>query len=443
MDADRLSPEQSVLGALLIEPSLTGRAAVALREEDFQSAPARLVWQTIRRLWVAGAAIDPVIVKDNLTGFDGATQYIVDLMDAVPTAANLDYYIAATKRAAAMAALRDIGRQLTEAGTLDEQIALVSKANGYAAKRQSRARMDAAEMFRTFADDHAAAKAPDYIRWPFEKLNDRTYTEPGDLVIIAGRPSDGKTAFSLVAAWHQSRSARVGYYSLETGNKKVRDRSMAAQAGIDLGRIKHNAITDDEWARYAAASGLVDSCQISVIQAAGMSVDDIFADALANRYQIIYIDYLQLLRPGNPREINRTNIVTDISLRLHQCAQQTGILTVALSQLNRASAQDGKIRRPQLTDLRESGQIEQDADTIIFIWREQQSDTNAPRNIFVAKNKEGTIGEFTLLMDGAHQQFRDAPPPMPAPRRPNKSTPVIGREAEFEEVTGEDEKMPF
>lgn len=119
------------------------------------------------------------------------------------------------------------------------------------------------------------------------------------------------------------------------------------------------------------------------------------------------------------------------------------ILTVALSQLNRASAQDGKIRRPQLTDLRESGQIEQDADTIIFIWREQKSDTNAPRNIFVAKNKEGTIGEFTLLMDGAHQQFRDAPPPMPAPRRPNKSTPVIGREAEFEEVTGEDEKMPF
>ena len=109
MDADRLSPEQSVLGALLIQPELTGRAAVALRDEDFQAAPARLVWQTLRRLWASGSAIDPVIVKDQLEGFDHAAQYIVDLMAAVPTAANLDYYINATKRAAAMAAVHPPG----------------------------------------------------------------------------------------------------------------------------------------------------------------------------------------------------------------------------------------------------------------------------------------------------------------------------------------------
>lgn len=443
MDADRLSPEQSVLGALLIQPELTGRAAVALRDEDFQAAPARLVWQTLRRLWASGSAIDPVIVKDQLEGFDHAAQYIVDLMAAVPTAANLDYYINATKKAAAMAALRDLGQQLAAAGTLDEQIALVAKANGYTAKRQARARMDAAEMFRSFAADHADAKAPDYIPWPFPKLGGRTYTEPGDLVIIAGRPSDGKTAFSLVTAWHQSQTYRVGYYSLETGNKKVRDRSMAAQAGIDMGRIKHNAITDEEWQRYAEATGKADGCQIQVIQAAGMSVDDIFADALANRYQIVYIDYLQLLRPGNPREINRVNIVTDISLRLHQCAQQTGILTVALSQLSRAPASDGRNRRPQLTDLRESGQIEQDADTIIFIWREDATNNDAPRNIFVAKNKEGTIGEFTLLMDGAHQQFYDAPPQMPAQHKPPRKTPVLAQGQDFQEVREADEKLPF
>ena len=134
-----------------------------------------------------------------------------------------------------------------------------------------------------------------------------------------------------------------------------------------------------------------------------MSVDDIFADALANRYQIVYIDYLQLLRPGNPREINRVNIVTDISLRLHQCAQQTGILTVALSQLSRAPASDGRNRRPQLTDLRESGQ----------------------------------------MMDGAHQQFYDAPPQMPAQHKPPRKTPVLAQGQDFQEVREADEKLPF
>lgn len=437
-----LTPEQSVLGALLIQPELTGRAAMELRDEDFRAAPARLVWQTIRRLWAAGGAIDPVIVKDNLEGFDEAGRYIVDLMAAVPSVANLDYYIAATKKAAAADALREIGQQLAAAAGLEEQLPLVAKANGFAAQRKSRARMDAGEMFRSFAEDHAAAKEPEYIRWPFPKLNDKTFTEPGDLVVIAGRPSDGKTAFSLVAAWEQSKKYRVGYYSLETGAKKVRDRSMAAMAGIDMGRIKHNAITDAEWGQHAAASELVGRCAIQVVQAAGMSVDDIFADALANRYEIIYIDYLQLLRPSNPKEQNRVNIVTDISLRMHQCAQQTGICTVALSQLNRASAADGKkARRPQLTDLRESGQIEQDADAVVFIWREDQTAVDAPRNIFVAKNKEGTIGEFTMLLDGAHQRFVDAPGKMPQARTTKKPTPVIGRG--FQELEGEDDSVPF
>ena len=447
---DRLSPDQSVLGALLIEPKLTGKVAGELNDDDFLSKPARLLWKTIKRLWSEGSAIDPVIIRDRLDDFPEMTQYLIGLMEIVPTAANIDYYIAAAKKASSMARLKEIGQALLDAQTQEEQAALIAKANGITAKRQCRERMGAAEMFRSFAEDHAGGREPNYIRWPFAPLNEQTYTEPGDFIIIAGRPSDGKTAFALVCAWHQSQSARVGFYSLETGPKKIRDRSIAAQACIDMGRIKHNKIEQGEWEGYAAAAGKLDSFRIDVIQAAGMSVDDIFADALAHRYEIIYIDYLQLLRPSNPKETNRVSAVTDISLRIHSNCQRTGILTVALSQLSRASAADGKKpRRPQLTDLRESGQIEQDADTIIFLWRDSQTGATPKRNVFVAKNKEGTIGEFSMMLDGAHQRFTLAAtaPALPRKAKEGHPTPVIGKteedQLELKPETGEDPGLPF
>ena len=439
---DRLSPQYSVLGCLLIDPRTIGGAIQKLDDQDFTAVPCRMVWQAIRRLWSEGQTIDPVLVRDALTGFDDATRFLVELMEITPTAANLDHYIQVLKKQTAMDALRQIGAELQAAQTMEEVSALLAKANGLTVRKKERASMDAEEMLRSFAEDHATDTPPQYFPWAYRKLERQMYAEPGDMVIIAGRPSDGKTAFALVNAWKQAETCRVGFYSLETGVKKVRDRSMAQLLSIDMGNIKHNRITDAEWEAYAMKSGSVSQRKFRVIEASDMTVDEIFADAVARRFEIIYIDYMQLIRASNPREYNRTQIVTDISIRIHNLSRSTGIMTVALAQLNRANVENGKARRPKLSDLKESGQIEQDADAVMFIWRKDPEENNADRFLFVAKNKEGEIGEFTLAMDGRHQQFseivRDQLPP---PRRSTHPTPVIGQD--YREIKRADPDCPF
>ena len=442
MVEDRLSPQYSVLGCMLIEPSTIGGCIQKLDDQDFTSTPCRLVWQAIRRLWSAGQSIDPVLVRNELTGFDNATAFLVDLMDITPTCENLDRYIDALKKQSAIDAIRQIGAELQTAQTIEEIAELLSKANAVTVRKKERASMDAEEMLRSFAEDHATDTEPQYFPWAYRKLERQMYAEPGDMVIIAGRPSDGKTAFALINAWKQAENYRVGFYSLETGVKKIRDRSMAQLLGIDMGNIKRNKITDSEWDAYGVKSGSISARKFRVIEAAGMTVDEIFADAVSRRLEIIYIDYLQLIRSSNPREYNRTQIVTDISIRIHNLSRSTGIMTVALAQLNRANVENGKARRPKLSDLKESGQIEQDADAVMFIWREDAEQNDAPRDLFVAKNKEGTIGHFALALDGKYQRFSEiVEEQMPYAKKRLHSTPVLGRE--YQEIQGEDKNCPF
>lgn len=433
---DILGAQYSVLGCLLIDSSQIGGAIQKLDDDDFTAPPCRLVWQTLKRLWTSGQTIDPVIVRDALTGFDNATQFLVQMMDITPTVSNLDIYIQTLKKQTALETLRAIGLQMQQAATLEQMAELVAKANGVNVSKKDRRRMDAEQMLRTFADDHADKAAPEYLPWAYRKLERQIYAEPGDMIIIAGRPSDGKTAFALVNAWHQAQKYRVGFYSLETGCKKVRDRSIAQLAGIDMGNIKRNTITDPEWEAYAAQSGSIANRSFQVVDASDMTAEEIYADALAQKFEIIYIDYLQLIRPTDARETNRTHAVTDISLRIHRIGRSTGITTVALAQLNRANVENGKVRRPQLSDLRESGQIEQDADAIVFVWRENVLDNDADRCVFVAKNKEGEIGEFKLALDGKHQRFVEI-----TSRVPPKPAKSAG--SDYQQITIDDPNCPF
>lgn len=414
VDNDRLDPQHSALGCMLLDSNLIGSAVQQLDDSDFTSAPCRLVWQAMTRLWRSGAEIDPVIIRKELAGFDNATAFLVELMDVTPTTANFNHYLRLMKEQAALDSLREIGEALMGVQRMEDAAPLLAKANAVTVRKKDRPRMGVDEMLRSFAEDHATAKEPEYIPWILGKLQNKLYAELGDMVIIAGRPSDGKTSFALANAWHQAQKYRVGFYSLETGCKKIRDRSIAQQVGIDLGRIKHNAISDPEWQLFGMAAGQLPGRELEIIEAAGMTVDEIFADAVASRFQVIYVDYMQIIRASNPREINRTNIVADISVRMHQLSRSTGILTVALAQVSRAAVENGKPRMPQLTDLKESGQIEQDADAVMFIWRKETERNDSQRGLFVAKNKEGEIGCFDLHMQGNLQQFAECvPEPQP------------------------------
>lgn len=441
MVEDRLSPQYAVLGAMLIDQRVIGGAIQKLDDQDFTISQCRIVFQTIRRLWASGSAIDPVIVRDELAGFDIPTSFLVEMMDITPTCQNIDSYIAAMKKQAAIDAIRDIGAQLQTAETVEEITELLAKANAVTVRKKDRNRMNAEEMLKSFAEDHASNTEPEYFPWAYRKLYEKMYAEPGDVVIIAGRPSDGKTAFALINAWKQSETHRVGFYSLETGVKKIRDRSLAMLLNIDMGNIKRNRISNSEWEAYGIKSGMIASRDFEVIEAAGMTVDEIFADAVANRFEIIYIDYLQIVRASNPREFNRTQVVTDISIRIHQRSRSTGIMTVALAQINRSSMEGTKARQPQLSDLKESGQIEQDADAVMFIWREDPEKNDADRHLFVAKNKEGRIGSFDLAMEGKFQQFAEIVDERAELPKSRSAKTLPG--GDYQQITMEDPNMPF
>lgn len=437
--AKYLDAQYAVLGSILIEPKLMGKCVLAVNDSDFDAQPCRLCWQVMRRLWSDGQPADPVLVSSELAplmGSDQARSFVVQLMEITPTAANIDSYLRKVTQMAAVTRIRDIASQMLTADTMDELRTLIAKASTAAAAKQARRRMNAQQMLESFAEDHAKEQSPKYLPWSMGKLRDKMDVEAGDLVYIAGRPSDGKTALALQEAWHQAKTERVGIYSYETSDKKLRDRSMANQIFVDRDRIKHNRLTDEDWGRFGMFSGELSSRNIEIIEASGMTVEEIQADAVARNFTVIYIDYLQLIPPSNnDSRSNRTNDVTSISMRLKNLGRQTGITTCVICSLSRNSIENGKVRRPCNADLRESGQLEYDADAIIFVWREDPNDPSAPRNIFVSKNKEGETGEFTTYFDGKHQLFTDRDD-IPAPPPPYQQT-------NFQKITQADDRLPF
>lgn len=223
-------------------------------------------------------------------------------------------------------------------------------------------------------------------------------------MIVAARPSAGKTALALQMAAIMGQHDKVGFYSLETSPAKLTNRLVANRCIIDFGRINRREMTEEEWSRVVKWKKEVASTQLELVPASGWGVQDILSTALSRQHRIVFIDYLQQLR-GRGRD--RFEQVTNISLDLHAMAQTHGILVVALSQLSRASTSRADAA-PTLTDLRESGQIEQDADAVLALYIDPDEDApQDDRKLRVLKNKEGTLGEFSLAFDGSTQTFAE------------------------------------
>lgn len=402
VNTEYINAQSAVLGSLLISPELTGEVMTKVRPEDFGNNDCRLIYQAITGLFLEGKTIDPVIVRERLSGFSDMGETLRQIMVQTPTAANIWSYVEILQEQSRLARLRAIGSKLFEVPTMEAALALISEANGVLSSRPGVTRKSAEALLSDFYARHSEGKHPEYLSWSFPKMDDKLYTELGDFNVIGGAASAGKTALALQFAWHQARKHRVGFYSLETNDKKLGDRSISALAGINMGVIKRSTLTDPDWQRLAGCSGEICKRQIDFIQASGMTVDDLRADALAHRYEIIYVDYLQLLKV--PKVYDRTAIVTSISIGLHELSQSNGITVVALSQLNR----DGQNGAPTMSSLRESGQIEQDADTIMLLYKEDNDDPYSRRILKFPKNKEGVIGLIYLDFDGETQTFSES-----------------------------------
>ena len=442
----QLSPQVAVLGALLISPELVGQAAERVRDEDFTTPRCRMVWQAIRAQYAEDKPVDPVTVRERLGGGpeDNWGQYLLELMDLTPTASNVWEYVTLLREEAVRHRAAELGGMIqANPERLGEYLAQLEELT---VDRRGAERMDMSQMLLAFADRHSGAPHQ-YMTWGIPKLDRGLYAEPGDMIVLGGYPSAGKTALAVAMAYHQAGDRRVGFYSLETNRYKLADRLIANLVGIDLGAIKRGQISEEEWTRMAEQSDRIRARQLELVEASGMSAQDIRADALAHRYEVVYIDYLQLVEPET-RRANRTEQVSGISRSLQQFAHGSGRMVVPLSQLARPErAGDDEMVEPTMSALRESGQIEQDADAVLLLYLEEPSTPDKSRRVLkIAKNKEGTRGRIYLVFDGEFQRFRESALDEPV-RKESKPRSRKGNRSTGEQMTWEEldnsEPIPF
>lgn len=398
-DEKWLNAQYSVLGSALISPEVVPKILHATRETDYYGT-CKTVFKAIRHLFNAGTPIDPVSVKGILG--DSYLDFLLQLMEVTPTAANLDYYIGLCREQARVSAIREISRKMAEEESPEKLRSLLEEASGLMVDRPALKITTMADALKSFMDRHT--RQTNYLTWPVGELNDRIYAEPGDFIIIGGYPSTGKSAWALQCAWHWARSYKVGFFSLETSSEKLFDRQMAAVAQLSMDNIKRNTIGEKEWEKVCAMTTEITARNLELIPAAGMSPADVRAVTMMRRYQIIFVDYLQLLQGSGE---NRTTQVTQISIALHTMAQSMGVTVVALSQLARQNPQAKNVA-PDMSALRESGQIEQDADLIMMLSLQNKDDPGGNRELRIRKNKEGTCPNILLAFDGKHQTFSKA-----------------------------------
>lgn len=413
---DWLKAQNSVLGSALIEPKVVRKVMVETCAADYSGA-CRTVYDAMHQVYLSGKPVDPVSVCA-LLGPDHR-DFVVQLMDVTPTAANIDHYIALCREQAQVLSVREMAQQMAVTEDSETLRSLLDQASARMADKRSVRSVDMTQALTSFYDRHTKPVA--HMTLPIPDLNNRVYIEPGDLVVLGGYPSAGKTALALQMAWHWAGKYKVGFYSFETSDKKLFDRQVAAVAGIPLEDIKLNRLGQEEWDKICALSGEITSRRLDLISAAGMTPADIRSLTLCRGYDIIVIDYLQLIQVKGD---NRTAVVTGISLALHTLAQSLGVTVVALSQLTRPAP---GTTQPTLHQLRESGQIEQDADVVMLLSLEDAQKRTGPRILNVAKNKEGICPKILLAFDGRHQTFHKANP-YPTTRKPPQKTPVLAEQ---------------
>lgn len=394
---DWLQAQCSVLGSALISPELVPKVLTETVETDYNGT-CRNIYKTLKQLFIAGKSVDVVSVAAAMGS--EYRDYLIQLMEITPSAAGIDHYITLCREQARILKAQEVGRRIADAEDSDSIRKLLEEVSSLMVNRPAIQVTTMEDALKSFMTRHTGKV--DYLTWPIRELNSELYAEPGDFIILGGRPSAGKSAWALQCAWHWAQKYKVGFFSLETSSEKLFDRQMSAVARIAMSDIKRNDIPDSAWQSLAAMNQEIISTNLEIIRAAGMSPADIRAMTVTKGYQIIIVDYLQLLQSSGE---NRTTQVTNISIALHTMAQSLGVTVVALSQLAREGQQGGK---QGMSALRESGQIEQDADVVMILSLEKQGQPSGNRIMSIEKNKEGTCPNILLAFDGMHQTFSKA-----------------------------------
>lgn len=434
-EIDRLPPqnveaEQALLGSLLLDRDAIIAVATEVRPDDFYRHDHRLIFQAILDLYNRRVPADYMTVADELTRHDqmdsiGGLAYLLSLVNAVPTAVHAEYYAGVVADRAARRRLisagtevvglgYDEGRDLAE--VLDRSEQLIFDVAQTLERRDYQPISAVLERYFERIDFIHQHKG-DVLGVPtgFRDLDKLTGgLQKSDLIILAARPSVGKTSLALGVAYNAAvrHQLRVGIYSLEMSAEQLVQRLLSMETGVDSHRLRQGFIDDDEWQRVSSAFGRLAEAKIYIDDTAGLSIQDLRSRSrrlvAEQGLDLLVIDYLQLMQ--GRRTDNRVQEVSEISRGLKALARELDLPIISLSQLSRAV--EGRTEHvPKLSDLRESGSIEQDADVVLFIYREElyqpETEKKGIAEIHIAKHRNGPTGMVPLRFFTNIAKFAD------------------------------------
>ncbi|MCK0114313.1 replicative DNA helicase [Ornithinimicrobium sp. F0845] len=432
---DRLPPqdvaaEQSALGSMLLSKDAIADCVETLKAHDFYRPAHESIYEAVLDLYARGEPVDAVTVSDELTKRGdlarvGGTAYLYQLINGVPTAANASYYAEIVAERAVLRRLVEAGTRIVQmgyaqgGGDVDDIVNLAqAEVYGVADKRGGEDYHALSALLEPTMDEieHAAGTSGEMLGVPtgFTDLDELTNgLHPGQMVIVAARPAVGKSTLALDIA----RAAAIKHelatvvFSLEMSRTEITMRLLSAESEIPLQSMRKGTMRDQDWAKIAETQGRIHGAPLFIDDSPNMSLMEIRAKCrrLKQRHnlKLVIVDYLQLMSSGKRVE-SRQQEVAEFSRALKLLAKELEVPVIALSQLNRGPEQRTD-KKPQMSDLRESGSIEQDADVVILLHRESMYERESPRegeaDVIVAKHRNGPTDTIVVAFQGHYSRF--------------------------------------
>ena len=418
--------EQSVLGSIMIDQEAINVSSGILKSTDFYNPTNGVIFDAMLSLYEERKPIDIVTLTAELKKKKKHTEvgssYLSDLVNQVPTAANVEHYARLIKEGSTKRSLIQMSGEVSTMcfeddkdikGILEKaESTIFSISQGNIVRGFIPIKETLAGSFDRIDELHKSGAGLRGLATGFTDLDNMlSGLQASNLLILAARPGQGKTAMAINIAQHVSVKEKiaVGVFSLEMSQEELVDRLLVGQADVDAWKLKTGRLSENDFTKLSEAMGQLADAKIYIDDTPGISIGEMRTKArrlqLEQNIGLLIVDYLQLIDPGRKVE-NRVQEVSIVSKNLKNLARELKIPVIALSQLNRTVEHREK-GRPQLSDLRESGSIEQDADVVMFLYRPDEETAGNVTNIklIIAKHRNGAVGEIDLLFKGDRIKF--------------------------------------
>lgn len=425
-----IDAERSTLGSMLLEKDAIYKSIETLKADDFYREAHRVIFETVTQLANSGEPVDIITVSEalkqrNMLEKVGGIPYLTALANAVPTAANIEYYAKIVEEKSLLRAIISVATQIVRLGyegaeevdvILDEaeknifQITQKRNVKGYISLKSI-----LVETFERIEQLYDTRGGVTGITSGFVDLDRMTAgLQPSDLVILAARPSMGKTTFALNIGRYVAVESQtpVVVFSLEMSKEQLALKLLCSEAGVDNQRIRTGTLIDTDWPKLSHALGRLSDSMMFIDDTPGATVMDLRSKCRRIKSDsglgLVIIDYLQLMQGGKSRNENRQQEVSEISRSLKSLARELSVPIIALSQLSRAVEQR-QDKRPSLADLRESGSLEQDADLVAFLYRDEYYNPDTEKkgitDLIISKQRNGPVGSIELIFQKEFSRF--------------------------------------